>query len=358
MSSNQKYPQGPFPPKAERAYLKFCRKYPDQVIMSHKSSKKEGFEYLATIGMSFRGDSRREMMKKRLSQFSEGKSKISGFFYILRLMPKLIIGLRRGFRDLEPYLEEIKNSKFKRTEDTSTVINHELWKDLNQYAAKKWNIIKIGFTELPPELIFKDKMVLFRYALVFIQEMNKDKIDQAPLSAAGREVMRVYATLGQAVNNIARWLRKKGIRCQSNHPLGGLTCTPPLAGKAGMGGQGRNGMLITPEFGPRQRIAPIFIEEKIFEYTDNSEHQWIEKQCKTCGLCQKHCPTEAIQEEKVVIIDNIPGIGAMRTCIDKEKCFPYFAQKAGCSICIKVCPFSTGKDTYEKLKNKITERNS
>jgi epoxyqueuosine reductase QueG len=47
---------------------------------------------------------------------------------------------------------------------------------------------------------------------------------------------------------------------------------PPLAEKAGMGRQRKQGCLITPEFGPRQRLAPIFIEKNIFEYTDNKEH--------------------------------------------------------------------------------------
>ena len=262
--------------------------------------------------------------------------------------------MKRGFRDIKPYLKEIEDSTLRHLDDQTSSINNDHWEELNQYAVRKWDIFKIGFTELPTELIFKDKMVLFRYALVCIQEMKKEKIDQAPLSVAGREVMRVYATLGQAVNGIARWLRKKGIRCQSNHPLGGLVCTPPLAGKAGMGWQGRHGMLITPEFGPRQRIAPIFIEKKIFEYTDNLDHIWIEKQCKTCRMCQKSCPSEAIQEEKRIDIDNVPGIGAMRTCIDREKCFPYFLKTAGCSICIKVCPFSSGESTYKKLKDKIS----
>ncbi|MBY9003475.1 MAG: 4Fe-4S dicluster domain-containing protein [Candidatus Lokiarchaeota archaeon] len=100
----------------------------------------------------------------------------------------------------------------------------------------------------------------------------------------------------------------------------------------------------------RQRLSPIFIEEKLFEYTDNDEHNWIEQYCKSCGNCQKNCPADAIFDEKVVSIENIKGIGAMRTCIDKEKCFPYFGKSMGCSICLKVCPFSGGPKTYQALK--------
>ena len=38
------------------------------------------------------------------------------------------------------------------------------------------------------------------------------------------------------------------------------------------------------------------------------------------------------------------------TCVDNERCFPFFLETHGCSICIKVCPFNTAP--YEKLKEK------
>lgn len=332
--------------KGERKFLEFCRNYPEQVIACHESSVTEGFEYLFSLGFKF---SRRE----RLKQFTEDVSKFTALKFMIKLLLKLLKWRKRSFRDLNPYYNEIKSSTFIRNETKNPAVNTILWKELNEYASDRWNIFKIGFTELPTQLIFKNKFVLFRYALVFMQEMEKEKIDEAPRSTAGREVMRVYSTLGEAVAEIARWLRKKGVHCQANHPLGGLVCTPPLAGKAGMGWQGRHGMLITPEFGPRHRLAPIFIEQKIFETTENSDHIWMEEQCKKCGICQKNCPPGAIQEEKTINIDNIEGIGAMRTCIDREKCFPQFNKTAGCSICIKVCPFSAGPSAYEKLKSHI-----
>jgi epoxyqueuosine reductase QueG len=186
--------------------------------------------------------------------------------------------------------------------------------------------------------------------------MQKDAIDQAPHLEAGEEVMRIYASLGKIVNEIAKWLRDQGIKAQSDHPFGGLVCTPPLAGKAGMGWIGRNGCLITPEFGPLVRIAPIFVQGKIFSYMDKLNHQWIEEYCKKCRLCEKNCPGNAIFSEKKMSIPDIPGIGSMRTCIDREKCFPYFNKDMGCSICIKVCPFSKGQNMYHRFKT-VVEKN-
>ena len=65
--------------------------------------------------------------------------------------------------------------------------------------------------------------------------MRKEYIDDAPHSSAGFETMRIYNHLGKIVFDIAKWLREKGIRCQANHPIGGLVSYVPLAGKAGFG---------------------------------------------------------------------------------------------------------------------------
>jgi epoxyqueuosine reductase QueG len=140
--------------------------------------------------------------------------------------------------------------------------------------------------------------------------------------------------------------------------MDGLSLTPPLAGKAGLGWRGWQGLLITPQFGVRQRIAPIFIDDQWFEYTDNKEHEWIEDYCEICRKCQKECPTEAILDEKVTRIDALEGIGQMKTCVDIMKCFPYFAETLGCSICVKVCPFSEGAPKYHEIKSKFNSERS
>lgn len=333
--------------KGERNFLEICRKMPNLVFMSHPNSPQEGFEYFSN---KFKGKSPMQMRG------------IGGSFRFVRVFAKygrkLMGGLKKSYEDLAPYLLDLEqNGEYTDKTEIEKILktypNKDIWLELQDYVRKKWEIIKIGFTELPPELIFKNKMVLFRYVLVFMQEMKKGKIDKAPGIEAGDETMRIYAELGKAVVDIAKWLRSKGIRSQAVHPLGGLACTPPLAGKAGMGGQGMQGCLITPEFGPRQRLAPILIEEKIFEYTDNHEYDWIEQYCETCRNCQKNCPAKAIYDERIISIEKIPGIGATKTCIDKEKCFPYFGKYLGCSICIKVCPFSGGPKTYQALKKNL-----
>ena len=344
--------------KEEKAYLDCMKRHKDQGVHAHVNSPQEGFEYFESEDYLMKYGNSKPVL---LERFTAGGLK--GFIGMLNIflkhMGKMMRTRGQGFVDVQPYLDELDTNGFiQGTSDTltSSYPNASIWNELRQYAKEKWDI-HIGFTEVPEELVFKGKAVLFKYALVCYQEMSEDKIKKAPELEAGSEVMRVYKELGFGVDDIANWLREKyGVKCQSNHPLGGLVNTSPLAAKAGLGWQGHNGLLITPEFGQRQRIAPIFIQDKLFEFTDNFEHKWIEQFCKTCRKCEKNCPSEAIYSEKIISIEHISGIEHTRTCIDRTKCFPYFNKTLGCSVCVKVCPFSSGGETYHKLKQVINKR--
>jgi ferredoxin len=334
----------------EFEFLEWGDEHPEYVFPARKDALQEGFEYFMNEyphmkppdGFTADTASSTQIMNVRKIP----KMKMPGMLKIVRNLQK---GMRESWDDVWPYLENMEPAPFEPKPG--------LWEELQKYVKKEWDDVLIGFTELPQEMIFKGKYTLFRYAVVVCQEMKKDKIDHAPEFEAGKEVMRVYGSLGLVVNDIARWLRKKGVRSHSNHPLGGIINTPSLAGKAGMGWIGRNGMLITPEYGPRQRIAPVFIEHKYFEFTDNRDHDWIEEYCTMCERCRKECPGEAIYPKSVVRFDNVLGIDTMRTCIDRDKCFPFFSETIGCSICVKVCPFSKAGDTYERLKAVVEKKN-
>ncbi|MHA1374056.1 MAG: 4Fe-4S binding protein [Promethearchaeota archaeon] len=319
--------------KIEQKFIKDALESGVSVLKSSENSPQDGFTIIDELKKE---EFKLKMGKKQLKNMIKALPAVAGNYMI-----KIIISIRKSFKILYPYLEDP-------TRNIEDNINPKLWEDLNRYSRDKWGIIKIGFTKLPKELIFRDKLVLFPHVLIFVMEMDKKKIDTAPNVPAGKEAMRIYAKLGIAVNDIADWLRTKGIRCQSNHPLRGLTLTPPLGGKSGIGWQGRQGLLITPEFGPRVRLAPIYIENKCFEFTDSLEHKWIEEYCKICNRCIRECPVGAIWEEKKVI-------GKRSTCIDIIKCFPYFSETLGCSVCIKVCPFSEGFEFFESAKLKFTK---
>lgn len=343
--------------KAETNFLNRIKEYPDQVHLALDGADQEGFEYFGCDIYTSKPGTKSPSIKNKLVQLGPKKAP-KMLKMMTHHMPKMMKGINGSYGDAENMVKELEMGHAIVAEGhplLDSYPNADIWNELVNYAWDTWKV-KIGFTTMPDELIFKGKGVLYNYSLVCIQEMDKEAIDQAPEMECGNEVMNIYATLGIAINDIANWLRDHyNVNCHSNHPLGGLVNNIPLAVKAGMGYFGHNGLLITKEFGQRQRVAPIFIENKFFDYTDSDEHEWIADFCKTCRKCERNCPTGAILSEKIVIDQELEGIGNRKTSINREKCFPYFNKTMGCAICIKVCPFSKADGTYEKLK-KVVEK--
>ncbi|MGY5857770.1 MAG: reductive dehalogenase domain-containing protein [Candidatus Thorarchaeota archaeon] len=208
------------------------------------------------------------------------------------------------------------------------------------------NVDILEFVKLSPDLIFQGAGVIYDNAIILAMEMSEDKINKAPSQETIEMVFDTYDALGIAANQIAAFLRERGYAAQADHPLGGLALFPPLAQKAGIGWVGRLGILITPKFGPRVRLAAVYTSIQDLPFVDSNEHSWIDDYCNECGLCIEQCPAHAILD-KIVVHES-----GQITRVNQKLCFEYFAQYYGCSVCIKVCPFSQGTDAYEHLKPK------
>ncbi|MFW9889303.1 MAG: 4Fe-4S binding protein [Candidatus Thorarchaeota archaeon] len=202
----------------------------------------------------------------------------------------------------------------------------------------------IHFTKMPQDLIFKEFGVLYDNTIVLAMEMSQEKIDQAPSQATFKMVFDTYDSLGIVANKIAVFLREQGYAAQADHPLGGTSLYPPLAQKAGIGFVGKHGLLITPRFGPRVRLAAVYTSIQNLPVSKENNHSWIEEYCKNCGRCVNECPAQAIRNDTII------HDSGLRTDIIQRSCFEYFVKYYGCSVCVKVCPFSKGPDAYERLK--------
>ncbi len=211
--------------------------------------------------------------------------------------------------------------------------------------ARSVGIDDIGYARLSAELVFRNKAVLHENAIVLTMEMDRDRIDTSPSEQSFIEVHKTYHHLGRAANQVAAWLRERGYSAHAGHPLMGLALYPPLAQQAGLGWRGLHGLIITPRFGPRVRLAGVFTSVENLPFGGENPHGWIEGYCNLCKLCARKCPPGAILERPVAR-DN-----GLVTCTVTEKCFPYFVDNYGCSICIRVCPFQNGD--YATLKNHI-----
>ncbi len=345
--------------KDESVFLSRLDKYPNKAYTADQSAIMEGFQYFKTSTYRCKPGAIQSRPKKLIRE--QGlKESIRLGRHVAGVFPSILRNIKLNFKSMEAYLQALeKNSALPHSPEllSRTYPNRDIWNDLIDYA---WNTHKVivGFTEISNEYIFKGKAIPFKYALVFAQEMKKDRIEMAPKLDAGMEVVNTYNTLGIATNDIVKWLEKKyKIVGMANHPLGGLVDFAPLAEKSGLGLIGRHGMVITKEFGPRCRISPIFIDDKLFDFTDTHAHDWIRAFCSKCGTCVRSCPEKAIYPEPVEVeTSRSNAINPRFESYDRDKCFESFASTMGCGICISKCPFSRNPQTYDKMRVKYEDR--
>lgn len=200
----------------------------------------------------------------------------------------------------------------------------------------------IGYTKLPARWIFQDKAVLFSNAIVLTMEMDAEGINSAPSQACMKTVMETYRDLGRINNRLADFLRERGYGAHAGHPLNGLALYPPLAQKAGLGWMGLNGLIITPEYGPRVRLGAVFTSIQNLPFNEGNDHSWVREFCDRCRVCHRECPPDAFYEEPK------ERENGQVTYVKNELCFPYFNKYHGCSVCVKVCPFN--QSPYQKIK--------
>jgi NAD-dependent dihydropyrimidine dehydrogenase PreA subunit len=176
-----------------------------------------------------------------------------------------------------------------------------------------------------------------KYVVIIGIEMDQDKIISSPLDASTATGLG-YSKMSFVTCMLAQLIRNLGYKAL---PCGNDTALSiPLAIDAGLGELGRNGLLITPQFGPRIRLCKIITDLPLIP--DIPIDFGVHEYCSTCNECVIKCPANAISNDetsKSTSISNNPGI--MKCPVNGEKCYEYWSRQGiDCSICIKVCPFN------------------
>jgi epoxyqueuosine reductase len=249
-----------------------------------------------------------------------------------RMLPT-VLGIRKSLKSLQDNPTQPKRQ-------TDQGLLEELEAYVLQLGASS-----VGYTKVPRRWVFQNKAILYQNAIMLSMEMDKEGIDTAPSLACMTTVMEIYRDLGQIANQAADFLRQRGFSAHAGHPLMGMALYPPLAQTAGLGWMGLNGIIITPEHGPRARLAAVFTSIENLPFSTANDHQWVAGYCDICRRCIRECPPKALYDTP---IDHEHG---QITYVDNDLCFPYFSDYYGCSVCIRVCPFNN--IAYGKLKEQF-----
>ncbi len=188
----------------------------------------------------------------------------------------------------------------------------------------------------------------YKYAVVMGIEMDWKRIDTSPGLEASAATALAYSQMAELSASLAKYIRALGYPAI---PCGNDTAQSiPLAIDAGLGELGRNGLLISPEYGPRQRICKVFTDLPL--QRDQPIDFGMRSFCETCHVCSKTCPANAIRNEErtteTTSISNRPGI--LRWPVDVARCYLFWTENGSdCSNCVAACPWAlhTQRDWLE-----------
>ena len=255
----------------------------------------------------------------------------------LRALPTMLsIG-----KNIEYNFESLKNNPAL----PNTTSSDDFIKEFENYA-ESMGITSIGYTKVPPKLIFKGNAILYDNAIVLTKEIDKNQVDNE-LPDKSTTDLKLYDKLGKITNELADFIRENGFGAHASHPTIGSVTYPTLAQYAGLGYRGKSNLLITPELGPRQKISAIFTSIENLPIKKENEHSWIANYCNICGKCMKKCPTNAILE-----IDS-----STRTKTSKFEPKLCRGCYESCTICMKECPFNHKDYTWVKNRFEKTQLN-
>jgi ferredoxin len=181
--------------------------------------------------------------------------------------------------------------------------------------------------------------VPFQYAIVMGVAMDAKMINESPGYEASATTALGYSRMAELSSSLAAYIRALGYPAT---PHGNDTAqSVPLAIDAGLGEHGRHGLLITPEYGTRQRLCKVFTNLPLAP--DKPIDFGIQSFCETCHSCASACPVNAImmgdRTTEITSISNRKGL--LRWPVDTARCLLFWKENGvECSNCVAACPWS------------------
>lgn len=231
----------------------------------------------------------------------------------------------------------------------------------NPFDAQKGIFKSVGIHTVPSnfkgEAGFEPKS-----CIVLAFEMDFDGYKTAPSLIAGAATGDGYSRMSEVSSRVSSFLRKLGIRAI---PCGNDTAlSVPLAIEAGLGEGSRMGMLVTEKYGPRVRLAKIFIDIELIP--DKPKTFGVKEFCNVCMKCADACPANAIGNEPAQIfkmgqemstgkVNKSNVVGVEKFFVNAERCYGYWSHSGtDCGTCVSVCPYNKIDEWHHDLAKIMT----
>jgi epoxyqueuosine reductase len=179
----------------------------------------------------------------------------------------------------------------------------------------------------------------FKYVISMAIAMDREHYKYTPTFIGGAGTGLGYSKMAFTAGLMAQFLRQLRYKAI---PMGNDTALSiPYAILGGMGELGRNGLLITPQYGPCVRLCKVLTDLPLV--CDQPIEFGVAEFCNVCKKCADNCPGQAISHgERTTEPVNISNAGGtLKWPVDAEKCFRFAAKNTlDCGNCVRACPFN------------------
>lgn len=174
-----------------------------------------------------------------------------------------------------------------------------------------------------------------------------ERIAHGPTPEYAEHYRTVNAALDRIASGLVEWIARRGYAAKAIpassivdevNLLGSLS-HKAIAKMAGIGWQGKSLLIISPEFGPRIRLATVLTDMPL------QPDRPLTQRCGTCGECAGACPAGAIRNVRSESYESREAALYFDRCADKTrefKAMPGIGARI-CGVCVKVCPFGREK---------------
>lgn len=225
----------------------------------------------------------------------------------------------------------------------------KLASDLMKKVAHHFGATMVGITTIEPDWCYdydlrgsEDRGLYkvpehWKYVIAFGVPHQWEQVNSNPNSGTSFDA---YSRSTIAARRLETFIKSLGYAARRHSPMDGydLLGVPYLV-KAGLGQQGRHGIVITPETGSNFRSA--FVTTNLEMEIDQPIDFGVKEFCEHCKICAEICPSESISFAESNEDMNTRGYNHWE--INKTSCYNYWMQSMGgmgCRLCLIACPYS------------------
>jgi reductive dehalogenase len=165
-----------------------------------------------------------------------------------------------------------------------------------------------------------------------------------------------YSRATIAARRLENFIKALGYPARRHSPMDGYDLIAvPILVDAGLGQQGRHGIVITPETGSNYRAA--FVTTNLPMEIDKPIDFGVKEFCNHCKICAEICPSASISFAETN--DGMNTRGYRHWEINQTSCYNFWMQSMGgmgCRLCLIACPYSRKNNWVHALARNVDSK--